>query len=106
MTPIPQLYVLSKYPCTIDHDLRQCQDVNKLETQEQRNIFVRSSSNDIDCVQCKISTLPLLHKHRHTFDTLHSLFPRHSLPVVLQTTVEGGDDLGMRICEMYASGNK
>ena len=49
---------------------------------------------------------PLLHKYRHTFDILHSLFPRHSLPVVLQATVGGGEDLGMKVCEMYASGNK
>ena len=48
----------------------------------------------------------LLNKHRHTFDILYSLFPRHSLPVVLQATVLSGEDLGMRLllCEMYASG--
>ena len=40
----------------------------------------------------------LLHKHQHTFDILHSLFPRRSQPVlVLQTTVGGGEDLGMKL---------
>ena len=40
---IPQFYMLSKYPCTIDCDLRrQCQDVNNLKTQETngRYLFV------------------------------------------------------------------
>ena len=40
--------------------------------------------------------------------SIHSLFPRRSLPVVLQATVGGGEDLGMRLflCEMYASGKR
>ena len=48
----------------------------------------------------------LLHKHQGAFDIVHSLFPRRSSPVVLQATVGGGEDLGMRLllCEMYASG--
>ena len=38
---IPHLYVLSKYPCNIDCDLRrQCQDVNKLEMQETNRIYL------------------------------------------------------------------
>ena len=38
---IPHRYVLSKYPCKIDRDLRrQCQDVNKFEMQETNGIFV------------------------------------------------------------------
>ena len=40
---------------------------------------------------------------------IHSLFPgRRSSPVVLQVTVGGGEDLGMRLllCEMYASGKR
>ena len=38
------------------------------------------------------------------FDIVHSLFSRRSSPVVLQATVGGGEDLGMRLllCEMYA----
>ena len=38
----------------------------------------------------------------------YSLLPRHSLPVVLQATVGGGEDLGMRLslCEVYASGKR
>ena len=38
----------------------------------------------------------------------YSLFPRHSLPVVLQATVGGGEDLGMTLllCEVYASGKR
>ena len=38
----------------------------------------------------------------------YSLFPRRSSPVVLQATVGGGEDLGMRLllCEMYASGKR
>ena len=38
----------------------------------------------------------------------YSLFPRHSSPVVLQATVGGGEDLGMRLllCKMYASGKR
>ena len=38
----------------------------------------------------------------------YSLFPSHSLPVVLQATVGGGEDLGMRLllCEVYASGKR
>ena len=55
----------------------------------------------------KISTYQviLLHKQWHLI-TIHSLFPRCSSPVVLQATVGGGEDLGMRLllCEMYASG--
>ena len=42
------------------------------------------------------------------FDIVHSLFSRCSSPVVLQATVGGGEDLGMRLllCEMYASGKR
>ena len=37
----------------------------------------------------------------------YSLFLRRSSPVVLQATVGGGEDLGMRLlCEMYASGKR
>ena len=38
----------------------------------------------------------------------YSLFPRHSLSVVLQATVGGGEDLGMTplLCEVYASGKR
>ena len=31
------------------------------------------------------------------FDIVHSLFSRRSSPVVLQATVGGGEDLGMRL---------
>ena len=38
---ILHLYMLSKYPCKINHDLRrQCQDVNKLEMQETNRIYL------------------------------------------------------------------
>ena len=50
----------------------------------------------------------LLHKHQH----LISIYIASSLavpsPEVLQATVGGGEDLGMRLllCEMYASGKR
>ena len=49
----------------------------------------------------------LLLKYRH-LKILHSLFPRRPSSVVLQATVRGGEDLGMRLllCEMYASGKR
>ena len=37
----PCLYVLSKYPCNIDRNLRrQCQDVNRLEMQEINGTYL------------------------------------------------------------------
>ena len=58
----------------------------------------------------KISTYPsyIAPQIPEEFDILHSLFPMHSPPVVLQATVGGGEDLGMRLllCEMYASGKR
>ena len=56
-----------------------------------------------------ISTFPsYIALQTPTFDIYtYSLFPRCSLPVVLQATVGGGEDLGMRLlflCEMYARG--
>ena len=67
----------------------------------------------------------LLHKHQCLI-SIHSLFPGVPSPVVLQATVGGGEDLGMRphvvlqatvgggedlgmrllLCEMYASGKR
>ena len=60
-------------------------------------------------IEPKISTYPsyIASQTPHLI-SIHSLFPRHSLPVVLQATVGGGEDLGMRLllCEMYASGKR
>ena len=57
-----------------------------------------------------ISTYPsYIASQTPSFDIYtYSLFPSHSLPVVLQATVGGGEDLGMRLllCEVYASGKR
>ena len=57
-----------------------------------------------------ISTYPsYIASQKLAFDIYtYSLFPSHSLPVVLQATVGGGEDLGMRLllCEVYASGKR
>ena len=49
----------------------------------------------------------LLHKHQHLISYIASS-PAVPLPVVLQATVGGGEDLGMRLLlyEMYASGKR
>ena len=57
-----------------------------------------------------ISTYPsYIASQTRAFDIYtFSLFLRRSLPVVLQATVGGREDLGMRIllCEVYASGKR
>ena len=49
----------------------------------------------------------LLHKHRHLISYIASS-PGVPSPVVLQATVGGGEDLGMRLllCEMYVGGRR
>ena len=138
----PQLYVLSKYQCTIDRgwgdSAKMCiswrhrkpteyicsyKDVEPSSSTCNRSSHLQMLWDLVACSSSyhftvmtqsvynepRISTHTqaiLLHKHRHTFDVLHSLFPRCSPPVVLQATVGGREDLGMRLllCDMYASG--